>query len=213
MSREPALVSHAVGADGEPTRSVAVGNAIGGALPKQDPSAPAVKRAATIEWLGHPPGGEPRLTIGSHSLTSLPPLNVDLNVTYPLATSPFELLAGAIGAVFARFVAEQLVKEGTPARELHARVTLTFSGRTDAGTQPVLTGVACQVSGRGAGIGQVQLGGVAQGAMTRCMETLAMRPEGIAVTVDDSLARFDPSGSSSHGPTVRVRSPRRSETR
>lgn len=151
------------------------------------PPRPAMQRAATIEWLGHPPGGEPRLTIGSHSLTSLPPLNVDLHVTHPLATSPFELLAGAIGAVFARFVAEQLVKEGAPASELTARVTLTLSGAIDVGTEPMLSGVVCQMSGRVAGIEQPQLEAVAQAAMTRCMETLGMRAEGVAVVVEASL--------------------------
>src|SRR5258708_21114219 len=87
-----------------------------------------VTRDATIKWLGHPPGGEPRLIVGTHPLTASPPLNLDLDIRHPLATSPLELLAGAIGSVFARFVAEQLVKEGTPARAIGTRISLTPSG-------------------------------------------------------------------------------------
>jgi hypothetical protein len=105
----------------------------------------SVTRDATIRWLGHPPGGEPRLTVGSHALTPSPPLNLDLDIHHPLATSPLELLAGAIGSVFARFVAEQLVKEGTPAREIVTRTSLTLSGEADDQSDLKVRGVACQL--------------------------------------------------------------------
>src|SRR5258708_23647639 len=146
-----------------------------------------VTRDATIKWLGHPPGGEPRLIVGTHPLTAAPPLNLDLDIRHPLATSPLELLAGAIGSVFARFVAEQLVKEGTPAREIVTRISLTLSGEADDESDLMVRGVACQLSARVAGIDQSHLQAVAQTALTRCMESLAMRTEGIAVTVGATL--------------------------
>jgi hypothetical protein len=88
----------------------------------------ALKREATIRWLGNPPDSAPRLIVGSHSMAPLMSLSVDPETTDPLATLPGELLAGAIGSVFTWFVAQQLVKEGTQARELVSYVTLTLSG-------------------------------------------------------------------------------------
>jgi osmotically inducible protein OsmC len=146
-----------------------------------------VTREATIKWLGHPPGGEPRMTVGSHALTPSPPLNLDLDIRHPLATSPLELLAGAIGSVFARFVAEQLVKEGTPAREIVARAILTLSGEADDQSDLMVRAVDCRLSARVAGIDDSHLQAVAQTAMSRCMESLAMRTEGVAITVEASL--------------------------
>jgi hypothetical protein len=64
-----------------------------------------LKREATIRWLGNPPDSAPRLIVGSHSMAPLLSLNVDPEVTDPLATLPGELLAGAIGSVFTWIVA------------------------------------------------------------------------------------------------------------
>jgi organic hydroperoxide reductase OsmC/OhrA len=147
----------------------------------------SVTRDATINWPGHPPGGEPRLTVGTHSLTDSPPLNLDLDILHPLATSPLELLAGAIGSVFARFVAEQLVKEGTPAREIVTRLSLTLSGEADDQSDLMVRAVACRLSARVAGTDQSHLQALAQTALTRCMESLGMRTEGIEVTVEATL--------------------------
>jgi hypothetical protein len=147
----------------------------------------ALKREATIRWLGHPPDSAPRLTVGSHSIAPLLSLHVDPEVTDPLATLPGELLAGAIGSVFAWLVAEQLVQEGTQARELISYITLTPSGEADDLTDAVLSGISCQMSGRVAGVQETHLGVVAQAAMTQCMERLGMRTEGIGVTVEASL--------------------------
>lgn len=147
----------------------------------------ALKREATIRWLGHPPDSAPRLTVGSHSIAPLLSLHVDSEATDPLATLPGELLAGAIGSVFTWLVAEQLVKEGTQARELVSYVTLTLSGEADDGTDAMLSGIACQMSGRVAGVPEAHLEVVAQAAMTQCIERLGMRTEGIGVTVEASL--------------------------
>jgi hypothetical protein len=147
----------------------------------------ALKREATIRWLGHPPDSAPRLTVGSHSIAPLLSLHVDSEVTDPLATLPGELLAGAIGSVFTWLVAEQLVKEGTQARELVSYLTLTLSGEADDATDAMLNGITCQMSGRVAGVQETHLEVVAQTAMTQCVQKLGMRTEGIEVTVEASL--------------------------
>src|ERR1700684_3390276 len=147
----------------------------------------ALKREATIRWMGHPPDNAPRLSVGSHSIAPLLSLNVDPEATGPLATLPGELLAGAIGSVFTWLVAEQLVKEGTQARELVSYVTLTLSGETDDATDAMLSGITCQMSGRVADVQETHLEVVAQAAMTQCIEKLGMRTEGIGLTVEASL--------------------------
>jgi organic hydroperoxide reductase OsmC/OhrA len=147
----------------------------------------ALQREATIRWLGRPPDSAPRLIVGSHSIAPLLSLNVDPEATDPLATLPGELLAGAIGSVFTWFVAEQLVKEGTQARELVSYVTLTLSGEADDGTDAAVSGITCRISGRVAGVQETHLQVVAQAAMTECIQRLGMRTEGIGVTVEASL--------------------------
>jgi organic hydroperoxide reductase OsmC/OhrA len=146
-----------------------------------------LKREATIRWLGHPPDGAPRLTVGSHSMAPLLSLNVDPDVTDPLTTLPGELLAGAIGSVFTWLVAERLVKEGTQARELVSSVTLTLSGEADNATDAMLNGITCRMWGRVAGVQETHLEVVAQAAMTQCIKKLGMRTEDIEVTVEASL--------------------------
>jgi organic hydroperoxide reductase OsmC/OhrA len=147
----------------------------------------AVKREATIRWLGNPPESEPRLSVGSHSIAPLLSLNVDPEATDPLATLPGELLAGAIGSVFTWLVAERLLKEGTQARELMSYVTLTLSGEAVDATDAALSGITCRVSGRVAGVEETHLEVVARAAMTECIQRLGMRTEGIDVAVEASL--------------------------
>jgi hypothetical protein len=144
-------------------------------------------REATIRWLGHPPDGAPRLTVGSHSIAPLLSLHVDPDATGPLAASPGELLAGALGSVFTWLVAERLLQERTQARELVSRVMLTLTGDAEDLTDAVVSGVTCQMSGRVAGVKETHLQVVAQAAMTQCMERLGMRTEGLAVTVEVTL--------------------------
>jgi hypothetical protein len=146
-----------------------------------------LKREATIRWLGNPPDNAPRLIVGSHSIAPLLSLNVDPEATDPLATLPGELLAGAIGSVFTWLVAEQLVKEGTQARELVSFVTLTLSGEADDGTDAMLSGITCRLSGRVANVQETHLKVVAQAAMIQSIEKLGMRTEGIVLTVEASL--------------------------
>ena len=145
------------------------------------------KREATIRWLGHPPDNAPRMSVGSHSIAPLLSLNVDPELTDPLATLPGELLAGAIGSVFTWLVAEQLVKEGTQARELVSNLALTLSGEAADATDAALSEITCRLSARVAGIDEAHLELVAQAAMTQSMERLGMRTEGIGVTVEALL--------------------------
>jgi organic hydroperoxide reductase OsmC/OhrA len=147
----------------------------------------ALEQQATIRWLNHPPRGTPRLTVGSESLTPSLPLNVDRHAAHPLATSPGELLAGVIGAAFATLHAEQLARDGTPARELTASVTLTLSDETGDGANLILSAIGCRVLARVPHIDQEQLELGARAAMGRCIEALAMRPERLAVTVEALL--------------------------
>jgi organic hydroperoxide reductase OsmC/OhrA len=147
----------------------------------------ALKREATIRWLGNPPDSAPRLIVGSHSMAPLLSLNVDPQMTDPLATLPGELLAGAIGSVFTWIIAGQLVREGTQARELVSNVMLTLSGEADDGTDAAVSGITCRMSGRAAGVEETHLQVLAQTAMTQCIERLAIRTEGIDITVEASL--------------------------
>jgi len=147
----------------------------------------ALKREAMIRWLGHPPDGAPRLSVGSHSIAPLLSLHVDPEATGPLATLPGELLAGAIGSVFTWIVAERLVEEGTQARELVSSITLTLSGEAADGRDAALSGITCRMSGRVPGVEETHLEVVAQAAMTQCIERLGMRSEGIGVAVEASL--------------------------
>jgi hypothetical protein len=139
---------------------------------------------ATIRWLASPPEGVPRMTVGSGSLHSLP-LGVDPDAPHPLATSPGELLAGAIGTILAWFAAQELVEQGTHARELIAEVTLTVS---DGGVRNrALSGIACTLLGRVPRIDQERLEAVAKLGMSRCLETLRVRTEDLAVSVEAVL--------------------------
>jgi organic hydroperoxide reductase OsmC/OhrA len=143
------------------------------------------EREATIRWMSSPPEGVPRMTVGSGSLHALP-LSVDPDATHPLATSPGELLAGAIGAVFAWFVAEELVKEGTHAHQLTAEVAVRCD-RADGVTEIAVSGIACRLIGRVPNIAQERLAAIAEATLRRCVKTLGLRSEGLAVTVETIL--------------------------
>jgi hypothetical protein len=89
--------------------------------------------------------------------------------------------------VFTWLVAEQLVKEGTQARELISDVALTLSGEAVDATDAALSGITCRMSVRVEGVEATHLELVAQAAMSQCMERLGMRTEGIGVTVEAAL--------------------------
>jgi organic hydroperoxide reductase OsmC/OhrA len=145
----------------------------------------ALEREATIRWLTNPPEGQPRMTVGSGSVSL--PLSVDLNATHPLATSPAELLAGAIGSIFAWFAARELMDGGTQAHELIADVTLTVSEDLGGVTDLAVSRLACKLLGRVPEIDEERLDAVAKLAMRRCVETVRLRTERVAVTVEAIL--------------------------
>lgn len=144
------------------------------------------EREARIRWLTNPPEGVPRMTVGGGALQSVP-LNVDLQASDPLATSPGELIAGAIGATFAWLAARELVREGAHAREFTVVVTLMVSSDDDGARDPGLSGIACRLTGRVPNIDQERLEAVAKLSMSRCIETLGLRREGLAMTVEAVL--------------------------
>jgi organic hydroperoxide reductase OsmC/OhrA len=140
---------------------------------------------ATIKWLTNPPEGLPRMTVGSGSVVL--PLSLDPDAPHPLATSPAELLAGAVGSIFAWFAARQLMDDGTQAHELTADVTLTVSENPGGITDLAISRLACKLLGRVPHIGQERLEAVAKLAMSQCVESLGLRTERVAVTVEAIL--------------------------
>lgn len=146
----------------------------------------AVSREATIRWLTHPPDGVPRLTVGSKWFAALP-LNLDRTARHPLATAPGELLAGAIGSIFAGLAAEELLAQGTQAHELIACLTLTLSDEHEGATDLALRTIAAQLTGRVPGIDRERLELVARAAMSQSLQALGMQDGGIAVTVQAEL--------------------------
>ena len=145
----------------------------------------ALEREATIRWLTHPPEGLPRMTVGSGSVSL--PLSVDPDATHPLATSPAELLAGAIGSIFAWFAARELMDHGTQAHELVVDVTLTVSENLGGVTDLALSRLACKLLGRVPDVDEERLKAVAKLAMSRCVETVALRTDRVEVTVEAIL--------------------------
>ena len=142
---------------------------------------------ALIRWLAGPPAGVPRLTVGSGSLIPSLPLSVDAGAAHPLATSPGELLAGAIGTMFAWFAAEELLEGGTRARELLAEVILTVSERDQGVRSFVLSGIVVRLRGRVPDIDQERLDAVAQEAADSCLDTLGLRTDGLTLTAEAML--------------------------
>jgi organic hydroperoxide reductase OsmC/OhrA len=136
--------------------------------------------------LGNPPAGVPRLTVGSESLKAWP-IDVTPDAAHPLATSPGELLAGAIGSVFAWLAAEELVRDGTPARELIAYTTLTVSSDSDEPMDLALSAIGCQLVGRVPDMDQERFDAAAQAAIRRCLGALGMRSDTVAVSVGTTL--------------------------
>jgi organic hydroperoxide reductase OsmC/OhrA len=125
------------------------------------------------------------MTVGSGSVSL--PLSVDPDATHPLATSPAELLAGAIGSIFAWFAARELMDEGTQAHELVVDVTLTVSEDLGGVTDLALSRLACKLLGRVPYVDEERLQAVAKLAMSRCVETVALRTDRVEVTVEAIL--------------------------
>ncbi len=163
----------------------------------------SLSREATVRWMGHPPGGEPRLTVGGHSLLPAPTLNVDLQVANPMSTSPGELLAGGFGVIFATVLANQLVREQTQASELVVGVAFILS-QGGPGLDPVLREIRCDLEARVAGIDLAQLSQLGEQAMRRSIDSLAMNADAISISLTISLVGESPAGPA---PGLRLTSP------
>jgi hypothetical protein len=140
---------------------------------------------ATVRWLTHPPEGMPRLTVGSHTL---PPVSLSINeiAPHPLATSPGELIAGALGSVVAWLLAEELVQEGTQARELIIDVGLTAKIRAGVDARdPALSEIHCHAQARLPGGDAQRLQALSETALRRCARLVGLR-EDIALRVDST---------------------------
>lgn len=145
---------------------------------------PAKVRAsnATIRWLTHPPAGAPRLTVGSHTFAAVP-LAVDSDAPHPLATSPGELLAGAFGSIFAWQLAEELLQDHTPARELVVEVGLIAEMPPGGEDRDIaLREISCAVEARLHELEQEQLQAIAERIGTKSAQGLGLRPD-IAIRV------------------------------
>lgn len=145
-----------------------------------------LNREATIRWLGNPPAGVPRLSVGSETLEAWP-LDLGPDVEHPLATAPGELLAGAIGSVFAWLLAEVLVRDAAPARELIVYTTLTLSCDSDEPIDLSLSTIACQLVGRVPDLNHERFEAAAQEAIRRCLAALGIRSDTVAVSVEATL--------------------------
>ena len=148
--------------------------------------------SATIRWLTHPPEGEPRLMVDSHTF---PPVRLSINdmAPHPLATSPGELIAGAFGSVFAWVLAEELVADGTQALELEISAALEsdVGAGEGAGSQegeqedPALRGIHCHAIARFPGGDPQRLQELCEAAMRRAARSIGLRDE-IALSIDST---------------------------
>lgn len=143
-------------------------------------------REASIRWLGNPPGGVPRLTVGSRSIAALP-LSIDRDAVHPLATTPGELLAGAIGSIFAELTVEELAKAGTHAKELTTNITLALAADARDNTDFALSAITCQLFGRVPKTDQAHFAAAAQRAMERCITAVGMQAGDVAATTEAVL--------------------------
>jgi hypothetical protein len=140
-------------------------------------------RKALVRWLGHPPGGTARVTVGSGSIPQLA-FDMDRLPKDPLAAAPAELVAGALGTVFCWRVAHQLVEDDTPANELVAEFSVTLSGDGD---DVALSAIECRLSGRVPNVVEQHLKSVAQDAIVECLRLFHMHEDEIEVNVEAVL--------------------------
>jgi hypothetical protein len=133
-----------------------------------------------------------------------------------MATSPAELLAGGFGVVFAKLLADQLVRDQTQASELVVQVAFVLS-QPGPGLDPVLSEIRCDLEGRVAGIDEARLAEVGEQAMRRSIDCLAMCADAISVSLAVSLVGDSPKrpatglhSTSIRTPAVRVGSGRAS---
>jgi len=122
--------------------------------------------------------------VGSHTFPAVP-LAIDGNAPHPLATSPGELMAGAVGSVFAWLLAEELMDEGHQARELVVEVGLT--SETVATGRRALRAIELQARTRVSGVGEAQLQDVCERVLHRCAQAVGLREDDLALRVRSTV--------------------------
>ena len=141
---------------------------------------------ATIRWLTHPPEGVPRLTVGSRTLAAVP-LAIDRAAPHPLATSPGELMAGAVGSVFAWLLSEELVSMHTQAQELVIEVQITADEPPGADHhRPAIQLITCRAEARAPALDGALLQTVSETVSARAIRALGLR-EDLAVQVETTV--------------------------
>jgi len=84
------------------------------------------ERTARISWLTDPPQGHATVSVGSRAFAAVPMSFQDAEDDARV-TDAGELMAAAHGSAVAAFLAQILVRDGTPAHELVVNVTYAFS--------------------------------------------------------------------------------------
>jgi len=134
------------------------------------------------------------MTVGSRSFPAIE-LHIDPQAEVPGATSPAELWAGALGSVFLWMVGRELWKEHVRAGELTAYLSIHFSDRPAAGedsretaagseeADKVVSALNVELRGRMPDMNDAGFAEVAETAMKRCSEMLAIRADQLAISV------------------------------
>jgi hypothetical protein len=90
-------------------------------------SGATVERTARISWLTDPPEGHATVSVGSRAVRAAP-MSLQGAEDDSRVTDAGELMAAAHGSAVAAFLAQVLVRDGTPAHELVVNVTYAFAG-------------------------------------------------------------------------------------
>jgi hypothetical protein len=88
-------------------------------------SGATVERTARISWLTDPPQGHATVSVGSRAIRAAP-MSFGGAEDGSRVTDAGELMAAAHGSAVAAFLAQILVRDGTPAHELVVNVTYAF---------------------------------------------------------------------------------------
>ena len=138
---------------------------------------------ATIRWLTRPPEGKPRLTVGSHSFPALT-LAVGDSSPHPLTTTPGELMAGAVGSVYAWLLADELMGGGTQANEIVVYVGLRAVGEA-RDPQGGLKALLLHVEARVPDLDPAGLQEQCERTLAHCLRALGLRDD-IEAAVDST---------------------------
>ena len=144
-----------------------------------DPEGHEVVRRGRVSWLTHPPAGVARIEAESQAFGALP-VSLPEGDPVPHVAAPGELLAITHGLFMAGSLAEALVMAGSPANEIVAEASCTFSGPI---ADRELTAVDLQVRARVPGLDATAFDELAASAHRRSLRAAGAR--------DDIPGRFE----------------------